>query len=228
MWAGPYGDGSSRKYLLSSLDQSLRRMQLDYVDIFYSHRYDPDTPLEETMGDLSTAVKQGKALYAGISKYPVDKTVEAYALLKEMGTPCLIHQDRYSMFTREVEERILDVAQAHGVGFIAFSPLYQGVLTDRYLQGVPDDSRAAKPTGFLQREQLSSNLMEKVKALNTIALRRGQTLAQMALAWCLRSPKVTSVIVGASSLKQLQDNISSLHQLSFSNEELAEIETILS
>jgi L-glyceraldehyde 3-phosphate reductase len=227
MWPGPYGDGSSRKYLLSSLNQSLRRMRLDYVDIFYSHRYDPATPIEETMGALSDAVKQGKALYAGISKYPVDKTIEAYALLKAMGTPCLIHQDRYSLFSREVEKGILDTAEEHGVGFIGFSPLYQGVLTDRYLQGIPNDSRAAKPTGFLQRNQLSPDMMEKVKKLNAIALRRGQSLAQMALEWCLRSPKVTSVIVGASSVKQLKDSVSALHCAPFSDAELNEIEAVL-
>ena len=227
MWLGPYGDGSSRKYLLSSLDQSLRRMRLEYVDIFYSHRYDPNTPLEETMSALSDTVKQGKALYVGISKYPVDKTIEAYSLLKANGTPCLIHQDRYSMFSRDVEEGILKATDEHGVGFIGFSPLYQGVLSDKYLHGIPENSRAAKPSGFLQRNQISPEILEKVNALNTIALKRGQTLAQMALTWCLRYPQVTSVIVGTSSQKQLQDNIAALHYPALNTEEIEAIEAIL-
>ena len=227
MWPGPYGDGSSRKYLLSSLDQSLRRMRLEYVDIFYSHRYDPNTPLEETMSALSDTVKQGKALYVGISKYPVDKTIEAYSLLKANGTPCLIHQDRYSMFSRDVEEGILKATDEHGVGFIGFSPLYQGVLSDKYLHGIPENSRAAKPSGFLQRNQISPEILEKVNALNTIALKRGQTLAQMALTWCLRYPQVTSVIVGTSSQKQLQDNIAALHYPALNTEEIEAIEAIL-
>lgn len=227
MWPGPYGDGGSRKYLLASLDQSLKRMGLDYVDIFYSHRYDPETPLEETMGALSDAVKQGKALYVGISKYPVDKTLEAYSLLSANGTPCLIHQDRYSMFSREVENGILNVAEEHGVGFIGFSPLYQGILSDKYIHGIPETSRAAKPSGFLQRNQISPEILDKVIALNTIALQRGQTLAQMALMWCLRSPRVTSVIVGTSSLKQLQDNIETLRYPVLTGEESAAIDNIL-
>lgn len=227
MWPGPYGDGSSRKYLLASLDQSLKRFGLDYVDIFYSHRYDPETPLEETMDALSDIVKQGKALYIGISKYPADKTMEAYALLKANGTPCLIHQDRYSMLSRDVEDKILDAANDHGVGFIGFSPLYQGVLSDKYIHGIPETSRAAKPTGFLQRNQISPEILDKVIALNAIALKRGQTLAQMALMWCLRSPKVTSIIVGASSLRQLQDNIDALRYPLLTAEENAAIDVIL-
>jgi L-glyceraldehyde 3-phosphate reductase len=227
MWPGPYGDGSSRKYLLSSLDQSLKRMKLDYVDIFYSHRYDPSTPIEETMQALTDAVKQGKALYAGISKYPVDKTIEAYAMLKDSGTPCLIHQDRYSMLSREVEHEILKATDEHGVGFIGFSPLYQGILSDKYLHGIPDNSRAAKPTGFLQRNQISPEILEKVQHLNDLAVRRGQSLAQMALTWCLRLPQVTSIIVGTSSLQQLKDNISALHYPPLSAEEIQAIDNIL-
>jgi L-glyceraldehyde 3-phosphate reductase len=227
MWPGLYGDGGSRKYLLSSLDQSLKRLKLDYVDIFYSHRYDPETPLEETMMALSDAVKQGKALYVGISKYPVEKTIEAYAMLKANGTPCLIHQDRYSMFARNVEQGILSTAEEHGVGFIGFSPLYQGVLSDKYLHGIPERSRAAKPTGFLQRSQISPEILEKVTALNTIALRRGQSLAQMALMWCLRDAKVTSVIVGASSKTQLCENIETLRYPVLNSEEIKTIEDIL-
>jgi L-glyceraldehyde 3-phosphate reductase len=228
MWPGPYGDGSSRKYLLSSLDQSLRRLRLDYVDIFYSHRYDPNTPLEETMSALSETVRQGKALYVGISKYPVDKTLEAYQMLKDNGTPCLIHQDRYSMLSRDVEQGILQTASEHGVGFIGFSPLYQGILSDKYLHGIPENSRAAKATGFLQRSQVSPEVVEKVSKLNAVALNRSQSLAQMALQWCLRTPQVQSVIVGTSSLAQLQDNIHALNYPQFTSEELQTIEQILS
>lgn len=227
MWPGPYGDGSSRKYLLSSLDQSLLRLHLDYVDIFYSHRYDPNTPLEETMTALSDTVKQGKALYVGISKYPIDKTLEAYQMLKANGTPCLIHQDRYSMLSRDVEEGILQTASEHGVGFIGFSPLYQGILSDKYLHGIPENSRAAKPTGFLQRSQVSPEILEKVGKLNVLAFNRGQSLAQMALQWCLRTPQVQSVIVGTSSLVQLQDNINALNYPALSSEETAAIEQVL-
>jgi L-glyceraldehyde 3-phosphate reductase len=227
MWPGPYGDGSSRKYLLSSLDQSLLRLHLDYVDIFYSHRYDPNTPLEETMTALSDAVRQGKALYVGISKYPVDKTLEAYQMLKANGTPCLIHQDRYSMLSRDVEDGILQTASEHGVGFIGFSPLYQGILSDKYLHGIPENSRAAKPTGFLQRSQVSPEILEKVGKLNVLAFNRGQSLAQMALQWCLRTPQVQSVIVGTSSLAQLQDNINALNYPALSSEETATIEQVL-
>jgi len=228
MWSGPYGDGGSRKYLMASLDQSLRRMGLEYVDIFYSHRYDPNTPIEETMRALADVVKQGKALYAGISKYPVEIAEKAYELLAQSGTPCLILQDKYSMLVRNVEQWILDAADRHGVGFIAFSPLAQGLLTDKYLHGIPDNSRAAKAHGFLQREEVSENVVAKVKLLNDVAGRRGQTLAEMAVAWLLRDKRVTSVIVGASSVAQLKDNLRALDNLAFSAEELSAIEKILS
>ncbi len=220
MWPGPYGDGGSRKYLISSLDQSLKRMKLDYVDIFYSHRYDSNTPIEETMGTLSDMVKQGKALYVGISKYPIEKAREAYRILKENGTPCLINQDRYSIFTREVEHQVIPLAQEKGAGFIAFSPLSQGLLSDKYINGIPENSRAAHSYGFLQKNQITPEKVERIKSLNEIALQRGQSLAQMALAWCLRSQDVNSVIVGTSSVNQLQDNINALKNLSFSDDEL--------
>ena len=220
MWEGPYGDGSSRKYLIASLDQSLHRMKLDYVDIFYSHRYDANTPLEETMGALSDMVKQGKALYVGISKYPVDKAREAYQILRNNGTPCLINQDKYNIFTRQVEQNVLPLAKENGVGYIAFSPLAQGLLSDKYLNGIPENSRAAHSYGFLQKNQITPEIISKISKLNEIASQRGQTLAQMALAWCLRSPEVNSVIVGASSLKQLQDNIDAIKNTQFSNDEL--------
>lgn len=220
MWPGPYGDGGSRKYLIASLNQSLKRMQLDYVDIFYSHRFDPNTPLEETMGALSDMVKQGKALYVGISKYPVDKAREAYSILRENGTPCLINQDRYNIFTRQIEQSVLPLAEENGVGFIAFSPLAQGMLSDKYLNGIPENSRAAHGYGFLQKSQLTPEMIEKISKLNEIALQRGQSLAQMALAWCLHKPTVNSVIVGTSSVKQLQDNIDGLKNLSFTDDEL--------
>jgi L-glyceraldehyde 3-phosphate reductase len=220
MWEGPYGDGSSRKYLIASLDQSLHRMKLDYVDIFYSHRYDATTPLEETMGALSDMVKQGKALYVGISKYPVDKAREAYQILRNNGTPCLINQDKYNIFTRQVEQNVLPPAQENGVGFIAFSPLAQGLLSDKYLNGIPENSRAAHSYGFLQKNQITPEIITKISKLNEIAGQRGQTLAQMSLAWCLHTPEVNSVIVGASSLKQLQDNIDAIKNTQFSNDEL--------
>jgi len=220
MWDGPYGDGGSRKYMMASLHQSLKRMQLDYVDIFYSHRYDPNTPLEETMGALSDMVKQGKALYVGISKYPEDKAREAYRLLRENGTPCLINQDRYSIFTRDIEKSVLPLAAANGVGTIIFSPLAQGMLSDKYLNGIPENSRAAHSYGFLQKSQLTPEKIAKIKELNTIAQQRGQSLAQMALAWCLRTSAVNSVIVGTSSVQQLQDNIDAVKNLSFTDEEL--------
>ena len=220
MWEGPYGDGGSRKYLMSSLDQSLKRMNLEYVDIFYSHRYDANTPIHETMNALSDMVKQGKALYVGISKYPKEKAREAYRILRENGTPCLINQDRYSIFTREVEREVIPLAQQFGAGFIAFSPLSQGLLSDKYINGIPENSRAAHSYGFLQKSQITPEKLVKIKALNEIALHRGQTLAQMALAWCLRSQDVNSVIVGTSSLKQLQDNIDALKNLSFTDAEL--------
>ena len=220
MWQGPYGDGGSRKYLISSLDQSLQRLKLDYVDIFYSHRFDATTPLEETMGALSDMVKQGKALYIGISKYPTDKAREAYQILRNNGTPCLINQDRYNIFTRQVEQNVLPLAEENGVGLIAFSPLAQGLLSDKYLNGIPENSRAAHSYGFLQKNQITPEIIIKISKLNEIAAQRGQTLAQMALAWCLRTPDINSVIVGASSVRQLQDNINAIKNTSFSNEEL--------
>jgi L-glyceraldehyde 3-phosphate reductase len=220
MWAGPYGDGGSRKYLIASINQSLKRMELDYVDIFYSHRYDPNTPLEETMCALSDMVKQGKALYIGISKYPTEVAREAYRILRENGTPCLINQDRYSIFTRQIEQSVLPLAEENGVGFIGFSPLAQGMLSDKYLKGIPENSRAAHSYGFLQKSQLTPERIEKITKLNDIAAQRGQTLAQMALAWCLHKPQVTSVIVGTSSVKQLQDNIDSLKNTTFTDDEL--------
>lgn len=226
MWPGPYGEWGSRKYLLSSLDQSLKRMQVDYVDIFYSHRPDPNTPLEETMMALDHAVKSGKALYAGISNYPADKTREASEILRRLGTPCLIHQPKYSMFERWVEEALLDVVEKEGIGVIAFSPLAQGLLTDRYLNNIPEGSRASKSWGFLRPEQVAPAL-EKVKKLNEIAIRRGQSLAQMAIAWLLKDRRVTSVLIGASSVKQLADNLVAQKNLYFSREELNEIEDLL-
>ena len=223
MWPGPYGEWGSRKYLLASLDQSLERMGLDYVDIFYSHRLDPDTPLEETMGALDTAVRQGKALYAGISSYSGERTREAVRILREMGTPLLIHQPSYSLLNRWIEEDLLDVLEDEGVGCIAFSPLAQGMLTDRYLDGVPEDSRAAKGV-FLSEDMLTEDRLDHVRALNDMAGRRGQTLAQMAVAWVLRDPRVTSALVGASSVEQLDDTLGALENLGFSDDELAEID----
>ena len=220
MWPGPYGNGGSRKYLVASLHQSLRRMGLDYVDIFYSHRYDPDTPLEETMGALSDMVRQGKALYVGISKYPEDKAREACRILRDNGTPCLVYQGRYNIFNRAVEHDILPLAAEQGMGFIGFSPLAQGLLSDKYLNGIPADSRAAHPYGHLKREEVTPEVIKKVKKLTDLAAYRGQTLAQMALAWCLRDQAVCSVIVGTSSLAQLQSNMAALDNLSFTDEEL--------
>lgn len=220
MWPGPYGDGGSRKYLMASLDQSLSRMKLDYVDVFYSHRYDANTPIEETMGALSDMVKQGKALYVGISKYPEDKAREAYRILRENGTPCLIYQGRYSLLSREIETEVLPLAAEQGVGFIGFSPLAQGMLSDKYLNGIPEHSRAALNHGFLKKSQITPELVERLVKLNDIAQQRGQTLAQMALAWCFHKPQVNSVIVGTSSVKQLQDNIAALENTHFSDEEL--------
>jgi L-glyceraldehyde 3-phosphate reductase len=226
MWPGPYGEWGSRKYLLASLDQSLKRMGLDYVDIFYSHRPDPETPLEETMMALDQAVRSGKALYAGISNYSAEATAKASAILKGLGTPCLIHQPKYSMFERWVEKGLLDIAEKEGIGVIAFSPLAQGLLTDRYVKGIPEDSRAGKEWGFLKKEQVAP-AMDKVRKLNEVALKRGQTLAQMALAWLLKDQRVTSVLIGASSVAQLKDNLESTKNLKFSKEELKEIEEIL-
>ena len=220
MWPGPYGDGGSRKYLMASLDQSLSRMKLDYVDIFYSHRYDEKTPLEETMGALSDMVKQGKALYVGISKYPEDKAREAYRLLRENGTPCIIYQGRYSILSREIETEVLPLASEQGVGFIGFSPLAQGMLSDKYLNGIPEHSRAALSHGFLQKSQITPELVARLVKLNDISQQRGQTLAQMALAWCFHKPQVNSVIVGTISVKQLQDNIAALENVHFSDDEL--------
>ena len=228
MWDGPYGEWGSRKYLTASLDQSLKRMGIDYVDIFYSHRFDPDTPLEETLGALDSAVKQGKALYAGISNYPASVSRKASELLREMGTPCLIHQPKYSMFERWVEKDLLVVLEKEGIGCIAFSPLAQGLLTDRYLNGIPADSRAALPHGFLKKEQITPQVMEKIRKLNELAKKRGQSLAQMAIAWLLKDHRVTSVLVGASSVKQLKDNLKSIQNTAFSDEELILIEEILS
>ena len=227
MWPGPYGEWGSRKNLLSSLNQSLKRMNLDYVDIFYSHRPDPDTPLEETMMALDQAVRQGKALYVGISNYPAPMAAEASRILKELGTPCLIHQPKYSMFERWVEGGLLDVLEKEGIGCIPFSPLAQGLLTNKYLDGIPEGSRAAKSWGFLKPEQVAPAI-EKVKMLNEIALQRGQTLAQMALVWLLKDSRVTSVLIGASSVPQLDDNVAALKNMKFSVEELKAIEMILS
>src|ERR687891_231018 len=209
MWPGPYGEWGSRKYLLASLDQSLRRLGLDYVDIFYSHRFDPETPLEETMGALDTAVRQGKALYAGVSSYSAERTREAAAILRELGTPLLIHQPSYSMLNRWIEPELLDALGELGVGCIVFSPLAQGLLTDRYLAGIPEGSRASRPWS-LSLDFISEEAMEKIRALNEIAARRGQTLAQMALAWVLRDARVTSALIGASSVEQLEDNVAVL------------------
>lgn len=227
MWPGPYGDGGSRKYLLASLDQSLRRMGLEYVDIFYSHRPDPKTPLEETMGALDSAVRQGKALYAGISSYSPEQTVEAAAMLKRLGTPCLVHQPSYSMLDRWIENALLDVLRQAGMGCVVFCPLAQGVLTGKYLKGVPKGSRASKPHGFLRPEHITRGMLEKVRRLDALAGSRGQSLAQMALAWVLRDSVVTSALVGASSVQQLEDNIASLRRLDFSLEELSRIDSIL-
>jgi L-glyceraldehyde 3-phosphate reductase len=227
MWPGPYGDWGSRKYLLSSLDQSLRRMGLEYVDVFYSHRPDPDTPIEETMGALDSAVRQGKALYAGLSNYSAEQTSQACDILDQLGTPCLIHQPKYSMFERWVEGGLLDVLGVRGIGCIPFSPLAQGLLTDRYLAGIPEGSRAAKPHGFLKREQVTDERIAQVRKLNELAQRRGQSLAQMALAWVLRDPRVTTVLIGASNVAQLDQNLACLENRSFSKDELAAIEAIL-
>jgi L-glyceraldehyde 3-phosphate reductase len=223
MWPGPYGDNGSRKYLLASLDQSLQRMGLDYVDIFYSHRRDPSTPLSETLGALDTAVRQGKALYAGISSYSAERTAEAAMIMRALGTPLLIHQPSYSMLNRWIERDLLDVLDEHGIGCIVFSPLAQGMLTDRYLDGIPADSRAGRE-GSLSPDMLSEQALEKIRALDALAKRRGQTLAQMALAWTLRDERVTSTLVGASSVAQLEDNVGALERLDFSAEELAEID----
>jgi len=227
MWPGPYGEWGSKKYLIASLDQSLKRMGLEYVDIFYSHRPDPDTPFEETMEALDQAIRQGKALYAGISNYTAPQTKEAVGILKRMGRRCLIHQPKYSMFVRWIEEELLEVLEEEEIGCIAFSPLAQGLLTEKYLNGISKDSRAAKETGFLQQKEVTQEKIEKVKALQIIAQQRGQTITQMALAWVLRDPPVTSALIGASCVKQLQENLAALDNLEFSPEELKKIDAIL-
>ncbi len=224
MWPGPYGEWGSRKYLLASLDQSLKRMGLDYVDIFYSHRFDPDTPLEETMGALDAAVRQGKALYVGISSYSAPRTREAVAMLRRLGTPLLIHQPSYSMLNRWIEPELVDALKDEGIGCIVFSPLAQGMLTDRYLGGVPEGSRASHPGSMSVERMLTEGNLAKIRALNQVAQRRGQTLAQMAIAWVLRDPVVTSALVGASSVEQLEQNLAALNKLEFSAEELKEID----
>lgn len=228
MWPGPYGNFGSKKYLIASLDQSLKRMGLDYVDIFYHHRPDPKTPLEETMGALDLMVRQGKALYVGISQYNAADTAKASQLLKEMGTPCLIHQPRYSMMDRWVEDGLLDTLESEGIGAIAFSPLEQGVLTNKYLKGFPEDSRAVRDGRYLDTEKITPELLARVEKLNEIARERGQSLAQMAIAWLLKDKRITSVLVGVSRAAQLKDNADSLNKLEFSNAELGEIEKILS
>lgn len=227
MWSGPYGDGGSKKYLTASLDQSLKRIGIDYVDIFYSHRPDTDTPVEETMEALDLAVRQGKALYIGISSYSAEQTKQAVATLKELGTRCLIHQPRYSMLDRRVEDGLLDTLEEYGIGCIAFCPLAQGLLTDKYLNGIPENSRAAKPHSFLRPEQVSKETIQKVARLNEIAQARDQSLAQMSLAWLLKDKRVTSTLIGASRVAQIEDNVASLNCGEFSDEELALINKIL-
>ncbi len=223
MWPGPYGEWGSRKYLLSSLDQSLKRIGVEYVDIFYSHRPDPKTPLEETLGALDYAVRSGKALYVGISNYSAEQTRQASKILRELGTPCLIHQPKYHIFERWIETELLDVLSDEGIGCIVFSPLAQGILTDKYLKGIPEDSRAGKPHGFLRPEQVTSELIRSVQKLTTIAKNRGQTLAQMAIAWVLRHPGMTSALIGASRLSHIDDAVTALNHLEFSQDELTQI-----
>lgn len=227
MWDGPYGDGGSRKYIMASIDQSLKRTGLEYFDIFYSHRYDPETPVEETMQALIDIVRQGKALYVGISKYPIDKLTEAYEILKSQHVPCLIYQDKYSMLERTPEKEHMSLNEKYGVGFISFSPLAQGLLTTKYLNGIPENSRAHKAHGFLQESEVTTEVIKKVSALNDLAAQRGQTLAEMALAWQLQNKHVTSVIVGTSSLNQLKDNLKATDNTHFASDELALIENIL-
>ncbi|WP_158797459.1 L-glyceraldehyde 3-phosphate reductase [Pedobacter sp. L105] len=227
MWDGPYGDWGSKKYLVSSLDQSLKRMGLDYVDIFYHHRPDPETPLEETMATLDLMVRQGKALYIGISNYTAPQAAEAIALLKDLGTPCLIHQPKYSMYERWIENGLLNILETEGVGCIPFSPLAQGLLTNKYLHGIPEDSRAAKPSGFLKESQITPEVLSQLTKLNVLALEREQSLAQMALSWILRDERITSVLVGASKASQLADSLKCLNYLHFSQEELQRIDQIL-
>ncbi|CAI1524362.1 L-glyceraldehyde 3-phosphate reductase [Serratia entomophila] len=227
MWPGPYGDWGSKKYLVASLDQSLKRMGLEYVDIFYHHRPDPDTPLEETMAALDLLVRQGKALYVGLSNYPADRARQAFAILQRLGTPCLIHQPKYSMFERWVEPELLDTLAEHGVGAVAFSPLAGGLLTDRYLHGIPQDSRAASGSQFLQPQQLTDERLNKTRSLNALAQQRGQKLSQMALAWVLRGDRVTSALIGASKTSQIDDAVGMLANRHFNEDEIALIEKIL-
>ncbi len=227
MWNGPYGDGGSRKYLMASIDQSLKRMGVEYVDIFYSHRYDPQTPLEETIQALIDMVRQGKALYAGLSKYPADKALQAYEMMRSQHVPCLIFQDKYSLFVRQPEKEHFALNEKFGVGFIAFSPLAQGLLTNKYLYGIPSASRAAKEHGFLKKEEITPEKIQQIFLLNEIAQQRGQTLAEMALAWVLHHPEVTSVIVGTSSVEQLKDNLKALDCSAFSEVELQKIDEIV-
>lgn len=227
MWAGPYGEWGSKKYLVSSLDQSLKRMGLDYVDIFYHHRPDPNTPLEETMAALDLIVRQGKALYVGLSNYSPEQTKEAARILRELGTPCLIHQPSYSMLNRWIEDGLQDVLDEEGIGSIVFSPLHQGILTDRYLNGITPDSRAAKPSGFLNENQITEDVVSKVRKLNEIAAERGQKMSQLALSWVLRGGRVTSALIGASKVSQIEDAVGVLEAPELSAEELAKIETIL-
>ncbi len=227
MWPGPYGDGGSRKYLLASLDQSLKRMGLDYVDIFYSHRFDPNTPLEETMGALDSAVKQGKALYVGVSNYNAEQTRRAYEILKKMGTPLLINQPCYNMLNRWIEPELVPTLEELGVGSISFSPLAQGQLTDRYLKGIPSDSRAAKPWGFLKEKDITPEKIKLISKLNDIAKGRGQTLAEMAVVWNLKRGHLTSVLIGASRPEQIRDNVAALEKREFTDDELAAIDKVL-
>lgn len=227
MWPGPYGEWGSRKYLLASLDQSLKRMGLEYVDIFYSHRFDPETPLEETMSALDQAVRQGKALYVGISSYQPEATKQAAEILRDLGTPCLIHQPSYHMFNRWIEDGLLDVLDEEGIGCICFSPLAQGLLTNKYLTGIPEDSRAGRDARFLKPDSITHDKLDKVRQLNDMALARGQTLAQMAIAWTLRHPGMTSALVGASRVSQIEDNVAALNNLDFKTEELQRIDSIL-
>lgn len=227
MWSGPYGEWGSRKHLISSIDQSLKRLNLDYVDIFYSHRFDPDTPLEETMGALDQIVRSGKALYAGISNYKPEQTIRALKILNDLGTPCLIHQPRYSMYDRWIEDGLTDLLAKENVGAIVFSPLSQGLLTDKYLKEIPINSRAGKKHGFLQKNQVTQEFINKSKKLNEIAITRNQSLAQMAISWVLRNPIITSALIGASSINQIQENVKALNNLTFSKDELNKIEKIL-
>ena len=228
MWQGPYGDWGSKKYLVASINQSLKRMGLGYVDIFYHHRFDPSTPLEETMGALDLIVRQGKALYIGLSNYSAEETINAITILKNLGTPCLIHQPKYSMLYRKIEDDLLNVLNKYGIGCITYSPLAQGILTDKYLDGIPENSRAGNANGFLQPAQVTTEKLEKVRALNKIAKEREQSLAQMAIAWILRKKEITSVLIGPRNINQLDDNLASLNNPTFSEEELNKIDNILS